>query len=137
MNFFFQGTKLAEGSYQKLQSSGLDFTKSLEISEKIAIASIDDKLPNDNSDLGPPSVLLRQKSVQSFSSVTEKSCKSGEAHVDPVEVAETIGTGSISKSVYIAYMLSGGSAIKIALLICICFVTQVLCTGGDYWIKYW
>lgn len=52
-------------------------------------------------------------------------------------MAETSGTGRISSSVYFAYMLAGGSAIKIALLICICLVTQALGTGGDYWINYW
>ncbi|XP_015366052.1 PREDICTED: probable multidrug resistance-associated protein lethal(2)03659 [Diuraphis noxia] len=99
---------LAEGSYQELQSSGLDFTKLLKPSDETTADTEIDNKNEPNSDFEPISELSRQGSLKSISSSIDEN-KLNETQVAPIEVAEARSSGKVS----------------------------LLATGGDYWISYW
>ncbi|KAF0720220.1 putative multidrug resistance-associated protein lethal(2)03659 isoform X2, partial [Aphis craccivora] len=126
---------LAEGSYQELQSSGLDFTKLLKSSEETTDGEIDSTNVTNNS-LEQLSNLSRQGSIKSIASSIDENKLNG-TQAEPVEVAETRSSGKVSHSVYLSYISAGGNAFKILFLLFICIFTQMLGTGGDYWISYW
>ncbi|KAE9540068.1 hypothetical protein AGLY_005320 [Aphis glycines] len=126
---------LAEGSYQELQSSGLDFTKLLKSSE----GTTDDEIDTTNVINNSPeqlSNLSRQGSIKSIASSIDENKLNG-TQAEPVEVAETRSSGKVSHSVYLSYISAGGNSFKISFLLFICIFTQMLSTGGDYWISYW
>ncbi|XP_025200376.1 probable multidrug resistance-associated protein lethal(2)03659, partial [Melanaphis sacchari] len=125
----------AEGSYQELQSSGLDFTKLLKSSEETTDSEIDIKNVTNNS-LEQHSSLSRHGSIISISSSIDENKLNG-TQSEPIEVAETRSSGKISLSIYLSYISAGGNAFKISFLLFICVFTQILGTGGDYWISYW
>ncbi|XP_060851388.1 probable multidrug resistance-associated protein lethal(2)03659 [Rhopalosiphum padi] len=127
---------LAEGSYQELQSSGLDFTKLLKSSEETTDSEIDDTKATINNSVEQLSNLSRQGSVGSVSSSIDENKLNG-TRAEPIEVAETRSSGKVSRSIYLSYISAGGNAFKILFLLFICIFTQMLGTGGDYWISYW
>jgi len=134
--FYSQANILAEGSYQELQSSGLDFTKLLRSSEETTIDNDVDTKNKINNSLEQLSDLSRQGSIRSVaSSVGENELN--RAQEEPTEVAETRSSGNVSRSVYLSYMSAGGNIFKISFLLFMCIFTQFLGTGGDYWISYW
>lgn len=75
-------------------------------------------------------------SIRSVTSTTEER-KLSKSMEEPVEVAETRTFGSISLSVYTSYFAAGGSRCKFFVLIFMCILTQVLTSGGDYWVAIW
>jgi len=51
--------------------------------------------------------------------------------------ADKRSTGSVSINVYKSYLSANRSVFKVFLVL-FCFVlTQVLVSGGDYWISFW
>jgi len=80
--------------------------------------------------------LSHHGSLKSISSSIDEN-KLNETQVAPIEVAETRSSGKVSHSVYLSYISAGGNIFKILFLVFICIFTQVLGTGGDYWISYW
>lgn len=136
--FYFQANILAEGSYQELQASGLDFTKLLGSSIEPTVVSDNEshsKYESTNN-LDPRSILSRQISVQSVASSIDENKHSG-VQEEPIEVAEMRSSGDISLTVYSSYFSAGGNVCKITFLLLMCVFTQVLASGGDYWITYW
>ncbi|XP_060850595.1 probable multidrug resistance-associated protein lethal(2)03659 [Rhopalosiphum padi] len=127
---------LAEGSYKELQSSGLDFTKLLKSSEETTDSEIDDTKATINNSVEQLSNLSRQGSVGSVSSSIDENKLNG-TRAEPIEVAETRSSGNVSRSIYLSYISAGGNAFTISFLLFICIFTQMLGTGGDYWISYW
>lgn len=89
-----------------------------------------------NNSLEQLSSLSRQGSIKSIESSIDENKLNG-TQAEPVEVAETRSSGKVSRSVYLSYISAGGNAFKILFLLFICIFTQVLGTGGDYWISYW
>jgi len=85
--------------------------------------------------LSPRTILSRQVSIQSVASSIDES-KLG-TQEEPIEVAETRSSGNISLTVYSSYFSAGGNVCKISFLLFMCVFTQVLASGGDYWITYW
>ncbi|XP_050432547.1 probable multidrug resistance-associated protein lethal(2)03659 isoform X2 [Adelges cooleyi] len=130
------GNVLTEGSYQELQASGLDFTKLLGTSEEIKVVSDseDNEKSSINNVLNVNTKLSRQISVQSVASSIEESKING---AQPIEVDESRSSGNISLEVYSSYFSAGGNCYKIGFFLFMCVLTQVLASGGDYWITYW
>jgi ATP-binding cassette subfamily C (CFTR/MRP) protein 4 len=128
---------LAEGSYQELQASGLDFTKLLGSLVETTVVSDNESNSKYESThtLSPRTILSRQVSIQSVASSIDES-KLG-AQEEPIEIAETRSSGNISLTVYSSYFSAGGNACKISFLLFMCVFTQILASGGDYWITYW
>lgn len=86
--------------------------------------------------LNPRAIISRQVSIQSVASSVEETKFIG-VQEEPIEVAETRSSGNISLVVYSSYFSAGGSVCKISFLLFMCVFTQVLASGGDYWITYW
>jgi len=129
---------VTEGSYKELQTSGLDFTKLLELStDTTVLPGNDSKMDkSSNNNIARSIPYIRQESVLSVTSSIEET-KFSEIITQPGEVAETRSSGNISFNVYMSYIFSGGHLCKVISLILICIYTQVLASGGDYWITYW
>lgn len=129
---------MTEGSYSDLQESGLDFTKLLGTSVDTTVVSDNESSAKYSSThtLDARSLLSRQVSIQSVASSTEETKLIG-AQEEPIEVAETRSSGNISLTVYSSYFSSGGTVCKVSFLLFMCVFTQVLASGGDYWITYW
>lgn len=129
---------MAEGSYTDLQASGLDFTKLLGSSVEATVLSDNESNSKYSSThtLDPQAILSRQVSIQSVASSIEENKHSG-IQVEPIEVAETRSSGNISLTVYSSYFSAGGNVCKISFLLFMCVFTQMLASGGDYWITYW
>jgi len=121
-----------------LQASGLDFTKLLGSSVEATIVSDNESNSKYSSihTLDPQSILSRQVSIQSVASSIEENKHSG-VQEEPIEIAETRSSGNISLTVYSSYFSAGGNVCKISFLLFMCVFTQVLASGGDYWITYW
>lgn len=136
----YKAKVLIEGSYQELQTSGLDFTKLLKSSTEKAI------LPNDEckteksstySNTARSTAYIRQESVLSVASSNEDT-KCNDMTTEPVEIAvETRSSRNISFNVYLSYFFAGGHWCKVICLILVCVLTQVFSCGADYWITYW
>ncbi|CAH1738398.1 unnamed protein product [Aphis gossypii] len=129
---------VTEGSYHKLQTSGLDFTKLFKPSTEIEVLPDNehkmDKSYNNN--IAHPTSYIRQESILSVSSSIDEN-KFNDTITEPVEIAETRSSGNTSFNVYFSYILAGGHVCKAICLIFVCCLTQVLASGGDYWITYW
>jgi len=80
--------------------------------------------------------LSRQGTNKNVSSPVDE-IKLSEAQKEQTEVAETMSSGNVSSSVYLSYISAGGNVFKVSFLLFICIFTQMLGTGGDYWISYW
>lgn len=136
---------LTEGSYQELQESTLDFTKLLGSSPEATSESESESISNKNTvvdNLNSRSPYERQISSQSIiSSVNEykfnENLTTTFSQEIPGEEKETRTYGSVSSNVYTTYFSAGGSIIKMSFFIFICIFTQVLSSGGDYWMTYW
>ncbi|XP_022162518.1 probable multidrug resistance-associated protein lethal(2)03659 isoform X2 [Myzus persicae] len=127
---------LAEGSYPELQSSGLDFTKLLRSSEETTADGEIEKTNATNKSLEQLSDSSPQGPIESVSSPVDEIKLNG-AQKEPTEVAETRSSGKVSLRVYLSYISAGGGVFKISFLLFVCIFTQMLGTGGDYWISYW
>ncbi|KAE9539572.1 hypothetical protein AGLY_004824 [Aphis glycines] len=108
---------LAEGSYQELQASGLDFTKLLgSLVETTAVSDNESSSKYASTHtLSPRTILSRQVSIQSVASSVDES-KLG-TQEEPIEVAETRSSGNISLTVYSSYFSAGGNVCKISFLL--------------------
>lgn len=87
-------------------------------------------------DCNPRRVFNRHVSIQSIESSTSE-MQFNEAQAVPFEEAETRTSGNVSRSVYESYYSAGGSTFKLIFFIFICVITQILASGGDFWITYW
>lgn len=54
-----------------------------------------------------------------------------------MEEVKTQYSEKVSRNVYLSYILAGGNACQILFLILVCILTEILGTGGDWWISYW
>jgi len=132
----FQGNILIEGSYQDLQKSNLDFTKMLGSPALVSTASFNENISKNTSANNHEIAYSRQTSIQSITSSIED-VQFSESQEKPAEESETRTSGSVSKNVYSSYFLAGGSSCKIFFFFIICILTQVLASGGDFWMTYW
>ncbi|XP_065203724.1 probable multidrug resistance-associated protein lethal(2)03659 isoform X2 [Planococcus citri] len=126
-----QGSVTAEGSFQQLQETGLDFTKLLSTPKE----SEDGKSTAEET---PEEIVkplhTRQISVQSVASSMEDGLASDR---EPKPVEETVTQGSVGMYVYRAYFAAGGHWCFVFSMFFLCFFAQVLASGSDAWITYW
>lgn len=108
----------AEGSYEELKDSGLDFAKLLH------------DFPTQEEEM-KKRISMRRGSVHSIGSVDEEKIES------PAELQETKTSGSISSHVYKSYFRSGGHICKIIFLFWMFVLAQLAASGADYFISYW
>lgn len=89
-----------------------------------------------HENIGPHTILSRKNSYQSIGSTVEV-LNHDSVQNDPIEISETCSSGDVSISVYSSYFSAGGNTKTLVLLLFLCIFTQVLASGGDYWISYW
>ncbi|XP_060873208.1 ATP-binding cassette sub-family C member 4-like isoform X2 [Metopolophium dirhodum] len=132
-----KGNVLTEGSYQELQKSDLDFTKMLgSPAVETTTTSYNENISKNTSPNNHRIAYSRQKSIQSIASSIED-IQFSNCQEEPAETSETRTSGSVSKNVYSSYFLAGGSVCKILFFFIACIFTQVLASGGDFWMAYW
>lgn len=128
-----------EGSYQELQSSGLDFTKLLGSPTETAISTEKEcnntKPSIESSELH--STHTAKKSSVSIVSSSVKETDINDVQPEPFDMAETRSSGNIGFSIYSSYVFAGGHFCKVLCLLSACIFTQILASGSDYWITYW
>ncbi|XP_063697681.1 probable multidrug resistance-associated protein lethal(2)03659 [Culicoides brevitarsis] len=120
------GNVKATGTYDELSKSGLDFAKLLNNAEE-ETETVKRQLSRQDSVLSHESD-LPEKRVSVMSVMSDGG---------PVAVAETSDTGSIGFAVYKQYFKAlGGWGIFIVVFFLFVF-SQVLASGGDYFLTYW
>jgi len=97
---------------------------------------IDDTNASINNSVEQLTNLSCQGSIASISSSIDDN-ELNETQDAPIEVAETRSSGKVSRSIYSLYISSGGNAFSLLFLLFISLFTQMLGTGGDYWLIYW
>lgn len=56
---------------------------------------------------------------------------------NPKKDEEIRSSGNVLYSIYVSYFSAGGSICKLAIFFLMFIFTQILITGGDYWINFW
>lgn len=140
--FSYKATILAKGSYQELQVSGIDFTKLqiglLEDEQKRTFESdIESNLTNTNSLNSCLSICGSNESVLSCVNESKKNSSVKCIGIQQNEEPETRSSGNVSKSIYVSYFSASGNIYEVFLLFIMCLITQILISGGEYWITYW
>lgn len=124
---------MVEGSYQELQSSGLDFTKLLGSPTETAV------FPTGNECENEKSIVEIHSAPKSSATNVASSAVGNTDNVpdEPINVTETCSSGSAAFDIYSSYIFAGGSYCKVLSLLSVCVLTQILASGSDYWITYW
>lgn len=119
------------GTFEQLQTSGLDFAKLLNQSAM-------ENSKEEVSTYAPPfaatsrrSSMHRQTSIQSVNSIEDKTIEA------PAEVEEQKSSGSVGCYVYKSYLKAGGNCCVVFNVLMLFVVTQFLASAGDYFITYW
>lgn len=81
-------------------------------------------------------IISPQGSTESISSCVDENKLNG-ILTKPKEETECHSYGHVKKSDYISYFFAGGSTCKVLFCLLLYILTQVLITGGDYWICFW
>ncbi|KAF5283712.1 hypothetical protein FQR65_LT13747 [Abscondita terminalis] len=122
------GIMKAEGTYQKLQDSGLDFAKLL---QRDSAAEVEETDEDTDTELPRRASFQRQNSVISVSSVEDEKTLE-----QPQQVEEQRTSGSVSSFVYKAYFKSGANSFCIILLVLLFFLAQFFASSADYFLTY-
>lgn len=117
----------------------MDFFKLIESLKEITISY--EETHNHTNEINrklddPLPVIISTQSPNNSDSKSSKLESSG-FHDELSIVAETHTSKNVSFSVYLSYILGGGSVWKILFILFICLLTQLLCTSEDNWISYW
>lgn len=108
----------AEGSYEELKDSGLDFAQLL------------NEIPTQEEEM-KKWFNMRRGSVHSIGSVDEEKLDVQS------EFLESRSTGSVSAQVYKSYFRSGGHCCTIFIVFLLFVLAQLAASGGDYFLSYW
>lgn len=119
------GKVSAVGSYESLRESGLDFAQLLTDPEE-------EKNDRRNSSTSSRSFRQRQNSDASLNSVADSIYEES-----PMQVQESQETGSIGLRLYKKYFAAGGGWFVFTTTALSCILSQVLASGGDYYLSYW
>lgn len=114
------------GSYDSLRETGLDFAKLLADQNK-------DDQDNDGSmhKSRSNSKLNRRSSEASTTSLDEK------GNENAIQVDEKSAEGAIGMSLYSKYFKAGGGFCFFYIMIVFCLMSQLLASGGDYFLSFW
>ncbi|PNF34508.1 hypothetical protein B7P43_G10749 [Cryptotermes secundus] len=122
------GTVEATGTFSRLQESGLDFVKQLDLD----IDEEDRELKKGSVDYdkshGSCEKMIRQNSETSQSSLSGS---------EPVQSSEMRTQGHVGLNVYRSYFAAGGNCYFILLVCAVCVLVPVATRSGDYWMAYW
>lgn len=80
--------------------------------------------------------LTRQVSIKSTTSSIDKK-DFNEDQAEPIEIKETHFSKNTFRKVFFSYLRANGNIFKILLVLLMAIMTQMIATGGDFWLKYW
>lgn len=114
------------GTYDSLRETGLDFAKLLADENK-------DEQENDGSmqKSRSNSKLNRRSSESSNTSLDDK------GNENAMQVEEKSAEGAIGMSLYSRYFKAGGGFCFFYIMIVFCLMSQLLASGGDYFVSFW
>lgn len=133
---FFQSNIIARGSYRELQWNCLDLFKSLRSTDVTSITYDQGTRckVEDESNSHSLCVLSRHQSQTTI----DKNNESKGIVENPTDMAESQSSEhDVPDNVYSSYISAGGNACRIIFLLLVCILTELLGTGGDWWIGYW
>lgn len=116
------GVKEAEGSYNQLKETGLDFAKLLDEQTQE-----EEQKPQE----GSKGLRLRTTSTRSATSVEESDMR------EPEEMKEQKSVGNVSGAVYKAYLKATGGGCAVFMVVLFFALSQVFASAGDYFVSYW
>lgn len=116
----------ANGSYDQLRQSGLDFSKLL----AAPVDNDDEKVTFSRSNSNT-SQTSRQSSVSSTQSFEKTPVN------NQMKVEETRAKGSIGSQLYKKYFKASGAYFMFYVMAFLCLMAQLLASGGDYYVSYW
>ncbi|KAF5294186.1 hypothetical protein FQR65_LT10897 [Abscondita terminalis] len=114
-----EGQIMGQGSYDELQTSGLDFAKLLQ-----EFTEVEDQTPKD------------KKTASRQSSVSTELDNFNDEDAPHLE-KEALTTGEIKASTYLYYLKAGGSWFFIFLVALGFLISQVAINAGEYFVAYW
>ncbi|EDV31156.2 uncharacterized protein Dana_GF14689 [Drosophila ananassae] len=131
-----KGKITASGSYKEMLKSGLDFAQLL--AESTQNGEEDHGLDKANGLSRQSSTRSTDSSGDSASSqesLVEKNKEPPKPKGGPVQ--ESSSGGKIGLDMYKKYFSAGCGCVIFALLVLLCAGTQILASGGDYFLSYW
>lgn len=129
---FCQANISAKGTYQELQASTLDFAKLLETSEETSNECDDTAVIKNSLNSNTHSQLDSCHGISS----NFKSKQTGDSKVSK-ENEKNCSSVNIPRYVYVSYFSASGSICKVIFFFCLFVFTQLMITGGDYWLSFW
>ncbi|XP_022228038.2 LOW QUALITY PROTEIN: probable multidrug resistance-associated protein lethal(2)03659 [Drosophila obscura] len=124
------------GSYEEMLKSGQDFAQLLAKSTRNADGDHSEAAAGDGK-----SAYSRQSSCQSRTSVSSVDSGGADSLNEEVPavlpVQESRSSGNIGLDMYRKYFGAGSGWILFALVVFFCLGTQLLASGGDYFLSYW
>ncbi|VVC46074.1 ABC transporter type 1, transmembrane domain,ABC transporter-like,P-loop containing nucleoside triphosphate [Cinara cedri] len=134
--FLIENANLTECSYQEIQASSPDFFKLIGTSVEPIISSDSESKCAKPNNLEECKMIPDQNSTKNYLPCIDNT-KFGLSLDAPLKVAETCSSRNISCALYWSYFAAGGTMCKICFLLAMCIFTQILASGGDYWIVFW
>ncbi|KAL0809378.1 hypothetical protein ABMA28_011576 [Loxostege sticticalis] len=129
------GKIVAQGTYHELKNGVPEFEKLLEVSEKIE----EEKQKKNAVNYENQESVEHNYKIRSQRSMSEASQLSFnldlDNNLDPKYEGENQNKGSVSKSVYMSYINSGGTRASVALLVILFILAQVFYSATDIWLK--
>ncbi|KAH8413402.1 hypothetical protein KR009_010872 [Drosophila setifemur] len=130
-----KGKIIATGTYEEMLKSGQDFAKLLAQQTHEEKDEVQDKEIPDKGDKSNYSRQSSQQSRVSVSSVDSGTDSVMEEVKQPVQ--ESRSQGNIGLSMYKNYFIAGSGWFLFGLVLFFCIGTQLLASGGDYFVSYW
>ncbi|KAH8298106.1 hypothetical protein KR018_006856, partial [Drosophila ironensis] len=131
-----KGKILASGTYEEMLKSGQDFAKLL--AETTQNAEDVHDAPEKHGGLSRQSSSRSSDgSSSSKESLVEKETDQEKSKPNGGPVQESRSGGQIGMTMYKKYFGAGCGFLVFALLVCLCAGTQILASGGDYFLSYW
>lgn len=113
------------GTYDSLRETGLDFAKLLAAENK------DEDNEGSMQKARSNSKLNRQSSEASTTSLDDK------GNENTMQVEEKSAEGAIGMSLYNKYFKAGGGFCFFYIMLVFCLMSQLLASGGDYFVSFW
>ncbi|CAG4978413.1 unnamed protein product [Colias eurytheme] len=130
------GRIVGQGTYQELKTSVPEFDQLIEMGEKTEEVKQKQKMASyENKESMEHSHILR--SQRSMSEVSQLSFNVDAETTGPKYEAEGQNKGSVSNSVYVSYISSGGGKFTLLLLLSLFIVAQIFYSSTDIWLKDW
>ncbi|XP_065349429.1 probable multidrug resistance-associated protein lethal(2)03659 [Cloeon dipterum] len=132
------GKVQAQGTFQQLQESGLDFAKLLAENEEPGTEKKESDGDNESISSGVSSISKSSKLSRQTSKMSETSSQDLlNKDRSPEEVAEVRTEGTVSGEVYGQYLRAGATGFQLFFMVFFFLLAQVAGSLTDYWTSFW